>query len=132
MNPSVPASSAAFANSLASRVEDSAKIVEPLADKARARLKGLGYKNIEVRHGDGYIGWKEHSPFDVIIVAAAPERVPEPLVEQLAPGGRLVIPVGDPFQHIEVIEKRHDGSIHRRTDIAVRFVPMTGRAQRND
>jgi protein-L-isoaspartate(D-aspartate) O-methyltransferase len=110
----------------------SIEILKPLADSARGRLKELGYRNIEVRCGDGYRGWPQHAPFDVIIVAAAPDHVPQPLLEQLAVGGRLVIPVGRRFQvqHLLVCEKRRDGSIHRREVIPVAFVPMTGEAQK--
>lgn len=108
----------------------SIEIVEPLATSARERLKRLGCQNVTVRAGDGYRGWPEKAPFDVIIVAAAPSRVPKPLVEQLAPGGRLVIPVGDYFQELLVLEKRPDGSIREESGIPVRFVPMTGEAQR--
>lgn len=108
----------------------SIEILKPLADEARERLKTLGYDNVEVRCGDGYRGWPEHAPFDLIIVAAAPNHVPKPLIQQLAPGGRLVIPVGDRFyQKLLVIEKRPDGSIRRRDVIPVAFVPMTGEAQ---
>jgi protein-L-isoaspartate(D-aspartate) O-methyltransferase len=105
------------------------EIVEPLAELAGQRLKRLGYENVTVRTGDGYRGWPEHAPFDVIILAAAPDHVPEPLVEQLAPGGRLVLPVGDMFQELVVIEKQPDGSTTRRTIAAVAFVPMTGEAR---
>lgn len=108
----------------------SIEIVEPLATSAHERLKRLGYQNVTVRAGDGYRGWPEKAPFDVIIVAAAPSRVPKPLVEQLAPGGRLVIPVGDYFQELLVLEKRPDGSVREESGIPVRFVPMTGEAQR--
>ncbi len=109
----------------------SIEIVRPLAESARHRLAGLGYTNIEVRAGDGYRGWPEHAPFDVIIVAAAPDHVPQPLVEQLAPGGRLVIPVGRYRQNLLLIEKRSDGSIVERTIAPVAFVPMTGEAQQD-
>ena len=108
----------------------SIEILKPLADEARKRLTDLGYKNVTVRHGDGYRGWPEHAPFDVIIVAAAPAEVPQPLVEQLAPGGRLVIPVGRFFQQLMVIEKDKDGTVRRKPNIPVRFVPMTGEAQK--
>ena len=81
----------------------SIEIVEPLAKEARQRLADLGYRNVEVRSGDGYRGWPEHAPFDLILVAAAPDHVPQPLVEQLARGGRLVIPVGRPFQELLVV-----------------------------
>lgn len=108
----------------------SIEIVEPLAESARARLEELGYDNVEVRHGDGYRGWPEHAPFDVIIVAAAPDHIPELLIEQLAPGGRLVIPVGGGFfQQLIVVEKDPDGNVHQRTVAPVGFVPMTGEAQ---
>jgi protein-L-isoaspartate(D-aspartate) O-methyltransferase len=108
----------------------SIEILEPLADEARRRLQRLGYHNVTVRAGDGYRGWPEKAPFDAIIVAAAPDHVPAPLVEQLAPGGRLVIPVGDFFQELMVIEKRQDGSVERKSVAPVRFVPMTGEAQK--
>lgn len=108
----------------------SIEIVEPLAKEARQRLAQLGYRNVEVRYGDGYRGWPEHAPFDLIIVAAAPEHVPQPLVEQLAPGGRLVIPVGRPFQDLLVVEKQADGQTRRWKVTDVAFVPMTGEAQK--
>ena len=108
----------------------SIEILKPLADEARDRLQTLGYKNVEVRHGDGYRGWPEKAPFDLIIVAAAPDHVPKPLVEQLKPGGRLVIPVGARFfQRLVVIEKQLDGTIVRRNVESVAFVPMTGEAE---
>lgn len=107
----------------------SIEIVEPLAEEARRRLAGLGYTNVTVRCGDGYRGWPEHAPFDAIIVAAAPDHVPQPLIDQLAPGGRLVIPVGRYFQDLILIEKQQDGTVRRRTVEAVMFVPMTGEAE---
>lgn len=107
----------------------SIEIVEPLAKEADQRLKSLGYKNVTVRHGDGYRGWPEHAPFDVIIVAAAPEHVPEPLIDQLAPGGRLVIPVGGYFQTLLVLSKRADGTVDQKSVAPVAFVPMTGEAR---
>jgi protein-L-isoaspartate(D-aspartate) O-methyltransferase len=108
----------------------SIEIVKPLADDARRRLTRLGYKNIEVRCGDGYRGWPEHAPFDLIVVAAAPDHIPKPLVEQLAAGGRLVIPVGRYFQDLMVVEKKKDGSTRRWKVVPVAFVPMTGEAQK--
>ncbi len=105
------------------------EILEPLAIAARDRLAALGYENVTVRCGDGYQGWPEHAPFDAILVAAAPERVPKPLIDQLAPGGRLVIPVGGYSQELLLIEKRPDGSIHRTMIAPVQFVPMTGEAE---
>jgi protein-L-isoaspartate(D-aspartate) O-methyltransferase len=108
----------------------SIEIVEPLATEARVRLADLGYRNVEVRCGDGYRGWPERAPFDVIILAAAPPHIPEPLVEQLAPDGRLVLPVGEGAQELVVVEKQADGTTRQRTETGVRFVPMTGEAQR--
>ena len=109
----------------------SIEIVESLAAGSKKLLKELGYKNIEVRQGDGYRGWKEHAPFDLIIVAAAPDHVPQPLIEQLAIGGRLVIPLGQSVQKLEVFEKQPDGSLQRKTVTFVRFVPMTGEAEKD-
>ena len=108
----------------------SIEILKPLADEAGTRLKQLGYKNITVRSGDGYRGWPEKAPFDVIIVAAAPDHVPQPLIDQLAPGGRLVIPVGETYQELVVIEKKQDGTARRTPVIPVMFVPMTGEAEK--
>lgn len=108
----------------------SIEILCVLADSARARLKALGYANVEVRCGDGYRGWPERAPFDVIIVAAAADRVPEPLVNQLAPGGRMVIPVGGGEQELVVLEKAMDGKVRRWNMLPVRFVPMTGEAKK--
>ena len=104
------------------------EIVEELAESAEALLRDLGYANVRVRAGDGYLGWPEAAPFDAILVTAAPEHVPEPLVEQLAPGGRMVLPVGSRDQELILIEKTRDG-VTRRSLLPVRFVPMTGRAQ---
>ncbi|MGB4728295.1 MAG: protein-L-isoaspartate(D-aspartate) O-methyltransferase [Thermogutta sp.] len=106
----------------------SIEIIEPLAKSAAERLKRLGYTNVVVRAGDGYRGWPEKAPFDVIIVAAAPDHVPKPLVDQLALGGRLVIPVGRGQQDLLVIEKQPDGSIRQTSVAPVLFVPMTGEA----
>jgi len=104
------------------------EIVEPLATQARERLKRLGYDNVEVRHGDGYHGWPEHAPFDSIIVTAAADHVPPPLLRQLRPGGRMVIPVGSRFlvQQLVLIEKNDDGTIITRQLLPVSFVPLTG------
>jgi protein-L-isoaspartate(D-aspartate) O-methyltransferase len=103
----------------------SIEILCPLADAARERLQSLGYNNVEVRCGDGYGGWPEYAPFDVILVAAAPEQIPQPLLDQLAPGGRLVIPVGKSYQELVVVEKKADGGTTRRSVAPVVFVPMT-------
>jgi protein-L-isoaspartate(D-aspartate) O-methyltransferase len=108
----------------------SIEILNPLAASARNRLTALGYKNITIRVGDGYRGWPEKAPFDVIIVAAAPDHVPQPLVDQLASGGRLVIPVGNFFQDLLVIAKQKDGTTRREAVAPVRFVPMRGEAEK--
>ncbi|MFW6169162.1 MAG: protein-L-isoaspartate(D-aspartate) O-methyltransferase [Planctomycetota bacterium] len=110
----------------------SIEIVEPLAERAGERLETLGYENVTVKHGNGYRGWPENSPFDLIIVAAAPEKIPQPLIDQLKPGGRLVIPVGDFLQNLMVVEKERDGSVSKRKIAPVAFVPMTGEANEDD
>ncbi len=121
---------AAVLSRLVARVY-SIEIVEPLAQEAAAKLKGLGYDNVVVRAGDGYKGWPEHAPFDSILVTAAANHVPAPLVEQLKPGGRLVIPVGatSMSQNLLVVEKDDQGKAHTRAAIPVRFVPLTGEAE---
>ena len=96
----------------------SIEIVAPLANEARTRLKTLGHKNIQVRCGDGYQGWPDKAPFDVIVVAAAPDHVPEALVNQLAPNGRLVIPVGSASQELLLIEKDAHGVVQRPKGVA--------------
>ena len=104
------------------------EIVEPLAHQARQRLSRLGYDNVEVRLGDGYYGWPEHGPYDAVMVTAAASHIPPPLVAQLRPGAKLVIPVGERFtvQHLLVVHKRTDGRIEVRQVLPVRFVPLTG------
>ncbi len=104
------------------------EIVKPLAESARKRLKRLGYSVVEVRAGDGYYGWTEAAPFDAIIVTCAAGQIPPPLIRQLAPGGRMVVPVGRPFatQSLMLLEKQADGSIRSKSVMAVVFVPMTG------
>ena len=99
------------------------EIVPELADRARGVLKELGYRNINVRTGDGYKGWPEAQPFDGIIVTAAPDHVPEPLVQQLAPGARMVIPVGRESQKLIVITRTPEGVVRQET-LDVRFVPL--------
>jgi len=118
---------AAVLSRLAARVY-SIEIVEPLAREAAARLKALGYANVTVRAGDGYKGWPEQAPFDAIVVTAAAPHIPQPLVEQLKPGGRMVIPVGSApsSQDLMVVEKDHDGRARTRRALPVRFVPLTG------
>ncbi|MDJ0748615.1 MAG: protein-L-isoaspartate(D-aspartate) O-methyltransferase [Woeseiaceae bacterium] len=105
------------------------EIVEGLAEQAGERLQRLGYDNVTTRLGDGYFGWEEHAPYDAIIVTAAPTHVPPPLVEQLKPGGRMVIPVGGRFttQWLLLIEKNDDGGVVTRQIAPVIFVPLTGK-----
>jgi len=104
----------------------SIELIPELGRSAAARLAALGYRNVEVRIGDGYAGWPEKAPFDGIVVTAAAPSVPEALVAQLAPGGRMVIPVGerDGVQELLVLRKREDGSVERRSVLPVRFVPL--------
>ena len=99
------------------------EIIKKLAETAKSRLKKLGYNNIFVRHGDGFKGWPEHAPYDVIIVTAAPPEIPEELITQLKVGGRMVVPVGSFSQDLYVIEKTKEGFSKERT-LPVRFVPM--------
>jgi protein-L-isoaspartate(D-aspartate) O-methyltransferase len=106
----------------------SIEILAPLAERARATLSQLGVDNVTVRAGDGYQGWPEKAPFAAILVTAAPPVVPAPLKEQLAPGGRLVIPVGSGEQELRVITRGERG-FEERSVLPVRFVPMTGKAQ---
>ncbi len=106
----------------------SIEIVTALVQDAAARLRRLGYGNVEVRSGDGYSGWQEHAPFDAIIVTAAAPAIPPPLLEQLKPGGRMLIPVGAPYdrQILTVIDKSERGDITQQTILPVAFVPLTG------
>lgn len=101
------------------------EIICELATSAEERLDSLGYDNLVVKCGDGFIGWKEHAPFDGIIVTCAPEEIPPPLLKQLAIGGRLIIPVGEYYQNLMLVTKDSTG-ITKRNIIPVRFVPMTG------
>jgi len=107
------------------------EIIPELGRRAGRTLAELGYDNVEVRIGDGYDGWPEQAPFDAIVVTAAPDTIPRPLLEQLAPDGRLVIPVGVGSQDLVVV-RRTDEGFERRIVTAVRFVPMTGKAQRGE
>ena len=106
----------------------SIEIIEALADRARQDLDRLGYQNVTTRLGDGYYGWQEQAPFDAIVVTAAASHVPPPLIEQLKPGGRMVIPVGSRFltQTLLLLEKTENGEVITRQLGSVRFVPLTG------
>ncbi|OUL99279.1 protein-L-isoaspartate O-methyltransferase [Variovorax sp. JS1663] len=106
----------------------SIEIIEPLGHAARERLQALGYANVTVRLGDGYHGWEEHAPYDAILVTAAASHIPPPLVRQLKPGGRMVIPVGAAFmvQQLMLVEKNADGTVSTRQILPVVFVPLTG------
>lgn len=103
------------------------EILETLAERAEELLQKLGYKNVKVKCGDGYLGWEEYAPFDGIIVTCAPDHIPRSLIDQLAEGGRMVIPVGeiDFPQVLKLVEKR-EGEVTVRNVVPVRFVPMTG------
>ena len=105
------------------------EIVEELAARAAADLKRLGYTNVQVRAGDGYKGWPAAAPFDAIMVTCAPERVPQPLVEQLKDGGRIIIPVGPLWNQELVLLRKRGGKLKQHAVLPVRFVPMTGKAQ---
>jgi len=107
----------------------SIEIIEALATDARDRLARLGYDNVTTKLSDGYYGWEEHAPYDAIIVTAAPSHIPPPLIHQLKPGGRMVVPVGGQFmtQQLLLIEKTEDEEIITRQIAAVRFVPLTGK-----
>jgi protein-L-isoaspartate(D-aspartate) O-methyltransferase len=104
----------------------SIEVIPTLGNEARARLEELGYRNIEVRIGDGYAGWPEKAPFDGVVVTAAAPRVPKALVDQLKPGGRMVIPVGGELdiQYLNVLTKRADGGVDEKRVLPVRFVPL--------
>jgi protein-L-isoaspartate(D-aspartate) O-methyltransferase len=118
---------------LAELVKDvySIEIVEPLARQAAETLKRLGYERVHTRIGDGYLGWPEAAPFQGIIVTCAPNAVPKPLVEQLAEGGRMVIPVGEAGDVQElVVLRKVDGKLVTKKSLPVRFVPMTGKAEK--
>ncbi len=120
---------AAVLAKLARRVY-SIEIVDSLCRKADALLKSMSYENIDVRCGDGYGGWPENAPFDAIIVTAAPPRIPQALLKQLKPGGRLVLPMGETSQELLLVTKTPDGKIEKRSIFPVRFVPMTGAVQK--
>jgi protein-L-isoaspartate(D-aspartate) O-methyltransferase len=104
------------------------EIIEPLGLQAAQRLKTMGYSNVEVHVGDGYHGWAEHAPYDAILVTAAASHIPPPLIRQLKPGGRMVIPVGASFmvQQLMLVEKNLDGTVSSQQILPVNFVPLTG------
>ncbi len=104
------------------------EIIEALGKEAEDRLDSLGYANVKTRIADGYYGWEDQAPFDAIIVTAAASHIPPPLIRQLKPGGRMVIPVGSPFltQHLILVDKAPDGVVRTRQVLPVRFVPLTG------
>lgn len=110
------------------------EIVKELAEAAGKRLKELGYPNISVKAGDGYFGWPEHAPFDAIIGTAAAGRIPEPLIQQLKPGGRMILPcsASDGSQYLVLVTKDQKGNLQRSTVMPVRFVPMTGEVQETE
>ncbi|WP_244438547.1 protein-L-isoaspartate(D-aspartate) O-methyltransferase [Hyphomicrobium nitrativorans] len=108
------------------------EIVGPLAETAAAAFERLGYTNIHATVGDGYRGWPEHGPYDGIVVTAAPDHIPPALIEQLKPGGRLVIPVGEIWQDLMVLTKNADGTTTRTTVVPVRFVPLTRKKNEDD
>lgn len=105
------------------------EIVEPLARRAEANLKRLAFTNVQVRAGDGYKGWPAAAPFDAIIVTCAPDHVPQPLVDQLKEGGRMVIPVGPTFDQSLYLLRKEGGKVTQQGILPVRFVPMTGQAR---
>jgi len=106
----------------------SVEIIEPLGTQAGALLRRLGYANVEVMVRDGYNGWPDHAPFDAIMVTAAASHIPPPLIRQLKPGGRMMIPVGSQFQvqQLTLVHKAQDGTVTTRQVLPVRFVPLTG------
>jgi protein-L-isoaspartate(D-aspartate) O-methyltransferase len=106
------------------------EILEPLSEKAQQVLKSLGYEDIHYKIGDGYRGWTQFAPFDAIIVTAAPDHMPQPLIEQLKTNGRMIIPVGVQYQELLLIKKTDKGT-DMKTVTPVRFVPMTGEAQKS-
>ncbi len=109
----------------------SMEIVDELAAEASERLRRLGYDNVEVRAGNGRLGWPQHAPYDAILVTAAARRIPAALIEQLKPGGTLVIPVGGQYdaQELVVVRKQEGGGIEERCVLPVAFVPLTGTAE---
>lgn len=110
---------------------DTVEIVEPLYQEATERLAKLGYENVHTHLSDGFDGWPEGAPYQGILVAAAPPKIPQPLIDQLARGGRMIIPVGTHDQQLRIIERDAQGKVHEVEQIRVAFVPMTGKAQQS-
>jgi protein-L-isoaspartate(D-aspartate) O-methyltransferase len=108
------------------------EIVAPLGEQALRTFHELGYDSIHTRIDDGYKGWPEQAPFDAVVLTAAPAQIPQPLLDQVKPGGRIVAPVGKGWQDLIVLTKQADGSFDKRSVLPVRFVPMTGEAQRRE
>ena len=108
------------------------EIIQDLAKRAAADLKRLGYTNVHVRAGDGYRGWPKAAPFDAIIVTCAPENVPQPLIDQLKDGGRMIIPVGPMSNQELVLLRKRGGKLERHEVLPVQFVPMTGQSQKSE
>ena len=120
---------AAVLSELCSKVY-SVEIVSPLAAESKRRLQELGYINVHVKDGDGFFGWPEKAPFNIIIITASPPKVPEPLIKQLAEGGRLIVPLEEGFWQELAVFRKQDGKLMRQDIIPVRFVPMTGEVQK--
>jgi protein-L-isoaspartate(D-aspartate) O-methyltransferase len=110
------------------------EIIKELAESAEKRLKELGYRNVSVKAGDGYFGWEEKAPFDAIIGTAAAGQIPPPLLEQLKPGGRMILPIEDRLglQSLMLITKDQKGNLLKKNVMPVRFVPMTGEVKKNE
>ncbi len=119
---------AAVLSELADKVY-TVEIVEPLCTEAAERLARLEYKKVSVRCGDGFLGWPEEAPFDVIMLTASPAEIPQPLIAQLATGGRMILPLGAHYQELVLITRDQKGQLIRKNLIPVRFVPMTGKIQ---
>jgi protein-L-isoaspartate(D-aspartate) O-methyltransferase len=109
----------------------SIEIVEPLGVKAGERLAELGYENVHTKVGDGYLGWEEHAPFDKVIVTCSPEKVPDPLLEQLKEGGKMIVPLGERYQQTFYLFEKKDGKLVEQRLIPTLFVPMTGVSEQN-
>lgn len=107
------------------------EIIEPLATMARDNLQRAGLTNVHVRHGDGYRGWPEHAPFDAIVVTCAPDNIPPDLIAQLREGGRMIIPVGNETHQELILLRKHDDRVEKQSVLPVRFVPMTGEAEKS-